>query len=147
MGFSQQRVVLWCLIGLAIALLFVGVVSGTFLRHIVQILPITIAAGVLSRRSDWGAYAAVPLFLFWLFIVVMIWLFLLGLSRVANGHYTAIEVIATFFMAGFAGAGVVKSIPLGRPVPIIGRVFTVILFAIVQVAAMWVSFLKPIANR
>jgi hypothetical protein len=147
MDFSQQRVVLGCLTGLAIALLLVGIVSGTFLRHIVQILPIAMAAGVLTRRPDWGAYAAVPIFVFWIFIVVMIWLFLLGLSQVANGHYTAIEVISTSLIAGFSGAGVIKSIPLGRSLPVIRRVFTVILFAVVQVAAMWVSFLRPIANR
>jgi signal transduction histidine kinase len=111
---SSQRFVSGCLIGLAIALLVVGVVSGTFTRHVVQIVPIIVAIGVLTRRPDWGAYAAVPIFLFWIFIVVLIWLFLLGLSRIANGHYTVIEILSTLFMVGFSVAGVVQSIPLGK---------------------------------
>ena len=147
MASSGQRFVLGCLIGLAIALLLVGVVSGTFLRHIVQILPIVVVASVLTRRPVWGAYAACPIFLFWIVIVVLIWLFLLGLSRVASGHYPAIEVVSTFFMAGFSIAGVVRCIPLGRPLRPIGRALAVILFAVTQVGAMWVSLLKPIANR
>jgi len=92
---------------LALALLLVGVVSATFLRHVVQILPIVLVVGVLARRPAWGAYAAIPIFLFWTFIVVLIWLFLLGLSRVANGHYTPIEVVSTFLMAGFSVVGLV----------------------------------------
>jgi len=147
MNSSGQRVVLGCLIGLALALLLVGVVSGTVLRHVIQVVPIVVAAGVLVRRPAWGAYAALPIFLFWTFIAVMIWLFLLGLSRVANGHYTGIEVISTFLMAGFSALGAIRSIALGRPLFISGRVVTVAVFAVVQVAAMWVSFLRPIANR
>ena len=86
------RVVFGCLIGLALALMAVGIVSGTVLRHLVQIIPIGLAAGLLSRRPAWGAYAALPIFLIWTAIPVLIWLFLLGLSRVASGHYAAIEV-------------------------------------------------------
>jgi Flp pilus assembly protein TadB len=44
---SAKRIVLSCLIGLALALLLVGVVSGTVLRHIVQIVPI-----IRIRRKD-----------------------------------------------------------------------------------------------
>ncbi len=142
-----RRVVVGCLIGLALALLLVGLVSGTVLRHIVQIVPIMVALAVVRRRPDWGAYAAIPIFLFWTFIVVLIWLFLLGLSRIANGHYTPIEVISTFLMMAFSLVGVVKCVQLGRPLPAVGRTLTFFLFAGMQVAAMWVSFLRPIANR
>ena len=143
----SPRVILVCLTGLTLALLLVGVVSGTVLRHIVQVLPICIAAGVSVRRTAWGAYAALPLFLFWIFIVVMIWLFLLGLSRVVSGHFTTIEVVATLFMAGFSVAGVARSIAVGKSLRPLLRVLVFILFAALQVGAMWVSFLKPIANR
>jgi hypothetical protein len=147
MASSPQRVVRGCLIGLALALLLVGLVSGTVLRHIVQIVPIVVALGVLARRPDWGAYAAVPIFGFWALVVVLIWLFLLGLSRVANGHYTPIEVVSTVVMIACSIAGLVKCIPLGRPLGAAGRVSMFLLFAALQFAAMWISFLKPIANR
>jgi hypothetical protein len=135
------------LIALALALLLVGVVSGTLVRHLVQIVPIMVGLGVLTRRPDWGSYAALPIFMFWTLIVVLIWLFLLGLSRIANGHYTPIEVVSTFVMAGCSIVGVVKSIQLGRSLRPFGRAFMFLLFAIMQFAAMWVSFLRPIANR
>ena len=146
-AFSSHRFVSICLIGLAIALLVVGVVSGTVLRHVVQVVPIIVAEVVLTRRPAWGAYPAIPIFLFWIFIVTLIWLFLLGLSRIASGHYTVIEILSTVFIAGFSIAGVVRSLPLGKPLRPIERMLAFILFGALQVAAMWVSFLQPIANR
>ena len=136
-----------CLSGLALALLAVGVVSGTFIRHVVQILPIVMAAFVLQRRSAVGAYAALPLFVFWIAIVMLIWLFLLGLSRIANGQFTSIEILLTVVMAACCAAGIFKSVPLGRSLSAGRRAATFVLFAALQVAAMWVSFLRPIANR
>ncbi len=129
------------------ALLIVGVVSGTFLRHVVQILPIIAAAGVLARRPDWGAYAAVPIFIFWMAIVVLIWLFLLGLSRIANGHYTAIEIVLTLIMAGFSIAGLVTSLRLGQSQRAVIRMLAFTVFGLLQIIAMRISFLEPIANR
>jgi hypothetical protein len=145
--FSSERIVPVCLIGLAAALLVVGAVSGTVLRHIIQILPVLAAVVVVTNRPDRGAYASLPIFVFWIGIVVLIWLFLLGVSRIANGHFTPIEIVATFFMAAFSLAGAAASIHLGRPLRFARRIMAISLFAILQVAAMWLSFLKPIANR
>jgi hypothetical protein len=136
-----------CLIGLGVALFLVGVVSGTFVRHVVQILPILLVLIVLHSRPDWGAYAALPIFIFWIGIVILIWLFLLGFSRIAIGQYTTPEIVLTFVMAGCSVAGVLTSVSLGRSVPVVGRVAVFILFAVLQVAAMWVSFLRSIVNR
>ena len=144
---ASRAVVSTCLAGLVASLLLVGVVSGTLIRHVVQVLPILAAAVVVMRRPDWGAYAAVPIFLFWLFIVVLIWLFLLGISRLANGQYTAIEIVCTMFMAAFAAVGVGASPRLGMKLRMGGRIATVVVFAMLQVAAMWASFLKPVVNR
>src|SRR5947207_15362653 len=60
------------------ALLVVGIVSDTLLRHIIQIAPLVVALSLLPRRFDWGVSAAAPLFAFWLFVMGAIWLFLLG---------------------------------------------------------------------
>jgi hypothetical protein len=144
---SARQMVRTCLVGLALALLLVGIVSGTILRHVVQIVPIIIGVGVLERRSAWASSAALALFVFWSVIVVLIWLFLLGVSRIANGHYTATEVAATFVMLGCSIVGIIASFRLGRPVGLGGRVFAFLLFAGLQFVAMWVSFLGPIAHR
>src|SRR5262245_28147299 len=136
-----------CLAGLALALLVVGAVSGTMLRHVVQILPILLALMLMYRRPALAAYAAIPVFVFWVGIVTLIWLFLLGLSRIANGHYTPVEILCTFVMAGCSLAGLVKAIAVGRPLSMIGRITVVVLFAVIQVGTMWISMLRPIANR
>jgi hypothetical protein len=144
---SANRILLGCLLGLAAALLLVGVVSGTLLRHIVQIIPIVAAVVLLARRPTWAAWAALPIFGFWSLVVVLIWLFLLDLSSVASGHYTPIEILLTFLMAGFSAVGVVRSIRLGRSLPAAKRLLMMAAFAMLQAAAMWVSFLRPIADR
>jgi len=132
---------------LAVALLFVGAVSGTVLRHVVQITPIVCVLLVLRRKPDWGAYGAIPIFVFWIGIVILIWLFLLGLSRIANGHYTLAEVLATVVMAGAALTGLGSSLAVGKELRVGDRVIAIGTFAVFQFAAMWVSFLGPIANR
>ena len=144
---SPKQVVLGCLAGLAIALLLVGMVSGTVLRHVVQILPILVALGVVSRRPESGAFAALPLFLFWLLIVLLIWLYLLGLSRIASGHYTRIEVASTFLMMVCSVLGVIGCLRLGRGLRVAGRVLVFLLFAAMQIGAMRLSFLDSIVNR
>jgi len=135
------------LVGLALALLLVGVVSGTVLRHIVQSVPIMVGLALLSSRPQWGAYAAIPIFLCWTLVVVLIWLFLLGLSKIANGHYTPIEIASTFVMIGCSIVGIVKSVRLGRSLAGWARILAFLVFAGLQFVAMWVSFLPSIANR
>jgi hypothetical protein len=147
MGSGARAVVQGCLLGVAAALLVVGVVSGTLLRHVVQILPMIIAVVVLQRRPGWGAHAAMPIFILWVLIPVLIWLFLLGLSKIANGHYTIIEIVMTVVMAACSIVGFVKSISLGRSASILQRVTAFVLFAVLQVGAMMVSFMPSIANR
>ena len=144
---SAARSILICLAGLALALLVVGVVSGTLLRHVVQILPIVAALLLTSRRPAIGACAAIPIFAFWTLIVVLIWLFLLGLSRIANGTYTVAEIIATFLMAGFSVFGLAKTIGASRGVAPGMRFTCILAFAIFQIAAMAVSMMRAVANR
>ncbi len=135
------------MIGLALALLVVGGASGTLLRHVVQILPILAVLVVLQRRPAWGAYAALALFILWMGIVVLIWLFLLGVSRIANGHYTPIEIAMTFVMAACSLSGACAGFLLGRSLSVLRRVAALVLFGALQVVALWVSFLGPIANQ
>jgi hypothetical protein len=144
---NRKRQVATSLIVLAAALLFVGAVSGTLLRHIVQIIPAVVALALIMRTPTWGAYAAAPLFVFWLLVVCLIWLFLLGLSGIASGHYSVAEVIATVIMAGASVIGVIRGVSLGRPLAWPRRVAAIIAFGAFQIAAMWVSFLPSIADR
>jgi hypothetical protein len=143
----MKTFVLACLVGLAVALLLVGVVSGTLLRHAVQIVPIVLALIVVRRSPVWGAYAALPIFMFWMAIAILIWLFLLGLSGFASGHYTPVEIACTVVMAGCSLVGTVNCFTLGRSLPAVRRVAAFLLFTTFQLAAMWVSFRGAIENR
>lgn len=142
----HHRVVLRCLVGLCLALLLVGAVSGTVMRHIVQVLPQILAVAILAKRPSIGAAAAQAIFVFWTVIVGLIWLFLLGLSRIANGTFTGTEVGLTAVMAVCSAVGLARSLPLVTAVPIAARVLTWIAFAVLQVAAMWASFSRSIAS-
>ena len=143
----HRSIVMASLAGLAIALLVVGLVSGTVLRHVVQIVPIAAALAFVSRRPAIGAFAALPVSVFWIFIVSLIWLFLMGLSRIANGHDTLAEILSTFVMAICCVCGVVRAIPMARSAPGAARVVTFAGFAALQIAAMWIRFTPSIANR
>ena len=50
-------------------------------------------------------------------------------------------------MAAFSIVGIVRSVSLGRPLRLPWRVLAFVLFAALQVAVMWISFLEPIDNR
>jgi lysylphosphatidylglycerol synthetase-like protein (DUF2156 family) len=62
----SRPTVIGSLLAVALSLLLVGLISGTFTRHVVQVLPVLIAVLVVVRRVDWGPWAAAPLFVFWL---------------------------------------------------------------------------------
>jgi hypothetical protein len=147
---STRNIVALCLAGVAAALLLVGLESGTIVRHIIQIIPIPPAIAVAVRRPAWGALVAIPIFLFWSLIMILIWLFVLGISRVASGDYTAIELALTAVIALFSVVGIVASGRLVAAPTWSHRVVVLCVFALaggVQFAAMWTAFLPPFAYR
>lgn len=143
----NEIIVAGCLAGVAISLLLVGVVSTTFVRHLIQILPIVGALALVLRRPAWGSYAAMPVFGFWVVIVALIWLYLLGISTIASGRYTVTEIALTVIIAALSMVGVAMSRRLGRGLAPAGRASAFVMFGILQVAAMWLSLLPPFANR
>jgi hypothetical protein len=144
---GSQRAVVISLGLLLAALLFVGAVGGTVLRHIVQGIPSVIALVFVARRPALGAWSAIPIFVFWSFIVVLIWLYLLGVNRIASGHYTSAEFAATVVMAGACAFGASRSLSLGEAAAVSSRVVVVLAFGLLQVAAMWLSLMKGVATR
>ena len=97
-----------CLAGISVALVAVGAVSDTVLRHLVQIVPLVAAAGIVLGRNPSASYAAVGLCAFWAVLMVLIWLYLLGLSGVAAGTYSAVEIALTAVIAVFSVLGILR---------------------------------------
>ena len=128
------------------ALLVVGIVSDTLLRHIIQIAPLVVALSLLPRRFDWGVSAAAPLFAFWLFVMGAIWLFLLGVARIVTGTFTPVEVILTVIIGLASLLGLGTAYRHGTAIPILARLGTIVTFAVLQFAAMWFS-VQPFVTR
>jgi hypothetical protein len=85
---AKDRWSLVLLTVLACALLAVGAVSGTMLRHVVQILPsIVLIVVVVVWRPRSGPAAALAIDLFWLAIMLFIWLYLAGVARIVTGRF------------------------------------------------------------
>ena len=106
-----------CLAGIAVALVLVGAVSDTIPRHLVQIVPLVLGAGLVLGRNPSASYAAVGLCAFWAVIMGLIWLYLLGLSGVASGTYSAVEIALTVVIAVFSVLGILRGTRVGKQVP------------------------------
>jgi hypothetical protein len=122
------------------ALLLVGVVSNTLLRHAIQISPLALALVVTVRRSPFGAVVALPLFTFWLFVMGGIWLFLLGIAPVFTGRFSSSEVILTIVIGLASICGLIDVMRQGTTLSLATRLGTVLAFAILQPVAMVLSF-------
>jgi hypothetical protein len=129
----------------AISLLVVGVVSQTLLRHVVQITPLILALVVLGRWPA-GVSAAVPLFVFWLLVMIGIWSFLLGIARIFTGTYTLPEIALTIVIAVASLAGLAATNRRGSTAPMTARIALIASFAFLQYAAMWIS-VQPFVRR
>jgi len=128
------------------ALLMVGFVSQTVLRHVIQIAPLVAAVGLVVRRSTIGVSAAAPLFAFWLLMMGAIWLFLLGLARIFTGTFTPIEVTLTIVIGAASVLGLRQAHHVSATRLRAGNVATVVVFAVLQLAAFWLS-VQPFARR
>ena len=143
---NTSRITAASLLGVIFGLLAVGVVSGTPVRHVIQILPTTLALALLFRRVPWSYYAALPVFAFWLLIMVAIWLFLLGLARIITGQFSPAEVTLTLVVGASCLCGLSQ---MFRTEPLVSRVTQVawaIAFAALQIAVLWVSLHPTFAN-
>ena len=143
----EARLTAAALIAVVVSLLLVGVVSGTMLRHVVQVAPVVAAIVVIFLRPQWSRPVSLPLFVFWLFIMSLIWLFLLDLARVVTGHFTPAEVALTLVIGAACLVGLWASIKDVSRVPIWRGLAVVAIFGALQVGAMWLSLQPAFANR
>jgi hypothetical protein len=129
------------------ALIVVGIVSHTLLRHVVQIVPLVAALSLLVRRSSVGVSAAVPLFAFWFLVMGAIWLFLLGVARIFTGTFTSSEITLTIIIGLAAVLGLAAAWRPGTSGLTAARLATIVGFALFQFAAMWISVQPFVARR
>lgn len=136
-----------CLGGVVISLLLVGIVSGTIIRHLIQISPLIMALTLVVIRPSWGSYASIAVFFFWLFIMIIIWLYLLKITQIISGHFSGIEISLTILIGCFSLLGIIYSMRLGSTLRLISRMAFFPLFAGIQFGAIVLSFHRIFANR
>ena len=132
--------------GVIVGLLVVGLVSHTPLRHLIQLLPAVVALVAAVRQAPWARFAALPVFAFWLLIMVGIWLFLLGLARIITGHYSPAEVLLTVLIAVSSLTGGAASLRSTVPVGWRRALAAGVGLALFQVGAMWLSLQPAFAH-
>lgn len=143
---SASRNLAFCAAFLIAALYVVGVASHEMLRHVVQTAPVwpTVVLGL--RGSRWAKWAALPCFCFWLFLMGLIWLFLLGWAHVISGTFSPIEVAMTLVVGLSAIAGLVAGLRERSSTSAAKAAAVCVLTLAVQVLAVKLSFLPVIAH-
>jgi hypothetical protein len=143
---SFRGLVASCLAIIA-ALLLVGVVSHGVLRHVVQTAPLWIAVLLGVRRSTLTRWAAFPLLLFWLVLMSVIWMHLLGVAGWLTGTFSPVEIALTVVVAaaallGIRQASLVPASAARSP----GALGTMVVVAALQLLAFRWSFFPGIAH-
>ncbi len=144
---NDFRFLVVCCVLIIAALLVVGSVSHGVIRHVVQTAPLWVAIVLGSRRSEWSKWAAIPCFLFWLIVMVLIWLFLLGLARIITGTFSPTEIAMTIIVGLASFSGLVSAVATKTSAPPFKAAALAIVLAVVQVAALRISLLPAIAHR
>lgn len=134
------------LASVAVALIGVGVVSGTLRSHLVQIAPLVLLLALLPRASALIPVAAAAVLSWWLVTMAAIWLFLLGLSRFLTGRFSPTEIFLTLVigvacLTGLSASGRAGTTPLTRRLP------TIVLAAGLQSVALWLSYQPIVIGR
>lgn len=143
---SFRRLVASCLVIIG-ALLLVGVVSRGILRHVVQTAPLWIAVALGARRSTLTRWAALPPLVFWLVLMVVLWMHLLGLVGWITGTFSPIEIALTAVVAAAALVGIRQaSLVPALQARSVGALCTMVAVAALQLLAFRWSFLPGIAH-
>jgi hypothetical protein len=130
----------------ALALILVGVVSGTLRSHLVQIAPIVLLLVCLPRSRTLICVAATAVLSWWLVTMAGIWLFLLGLSRFLTGRFSSTEIFLTLVigvacLVGLSASGRARTMSLTTRLP------TLVLAAGLQSLALWLSYQPIVMGR
>ena len=128
----------------AAALLAVGLVHGTIVRHVVQTLPLGLAYLVSRFRPAFAAPAAAPPLVFWITIMILIWLARSGVTPLVPANYERIEMGFTVVTAAAALLGVVGATRMTRRNRLRSNSTLAIgvaaAFTMIQLLTIWVSF-------
>jgi hypothetical protein len=137
-----------CCLAIILALVVgVGVPDGLVLRHLVQTLPLWVAVVLGFRRSTASGWVALPFFLFWLVLMTMIWLYVLGVAHVISGHFSPLEIAMTIVVGAASLAGIAAFARFKSGLSAWSAAGLFIALAAVQWVCFRLSLLPVIAHR
>lgn len=144
---NAERLLVAATLGLIVSLLVVGGVSSTLLRHLIQLVPAYVLLyGAFTRRA-WVRAGAVPVFVFWLLIVIAIWCFLLGIAHIVSGTFTTTERVMTGTMAISSLCGLAAVMRSRQSASLASRIAGFVFLALLQWGAFWLSIQPAFAHR
>jgi hypothetical protein len=135
-----------CALAIFLALMVVGAVSTSVLRHGVQTLPLWIVIWLAMRDSPWTRWAAFPVFGFWLVLMGVVWSFLLGWTRLISGTFSPTEVAMTGVVGVAAVVGLVAAARAPRATGVGGASALAAGVFLLQLGVFVVSFRPGIAR-
>lgn len=141
------RILIVCCAAVMAALLVVGVVSHGVIRHILQTSPLWIGIVLGLRNSPLTKWVALPCFAFWLLMMSVIWMFLLGWTRILSGTFSPAEIAMTLVVGTASIFGIFGALKAKGGVRVWSATVTTLLITVLQVTAFQLSFLPQIAHR
>ena len=129
-----------CLLVVAVALIAVGIISNTLARHVIQIIPPLLAFLIIPRWMFAGVWAAVGVLGMWFAVMLAIWAYLLGLSDLASGTFTNVDVFLAIVIAGCSAHAIQKAVQGARRGPLLVGVVALAGGLAAQVAAIVLSY-------
>jgi hypothetical protein len=145
---TPSRLIALSSLAIIVALVLgVGIPNHEVLRHVLQTLPFWCALILGARNSRLAVWVGLPLFVFWLLIMTLIWMSLLGISHLLGGSFSGWEIVMTIVVGSSCIAGIAASVRSRSTASMTMKAAVVLLSAAIQLTCFFTSFLPAIARR
>jgi hypothetical protein len=143
----EPESIAYCCLAVLVALYVVGAVSHGSLRHEVQTLPLWFPIVLGFKRREIAKWCALSCLVFWLAIMVLIWLYLLGWARIVSGHFSPVEIAMTIVVGVACAWGIATGLRWRTTVGTGASLGYIFLLAALQLLAFRLSLIPFIAGQ
>lgn len=135
---ARLRFLAIALAGLGASLLALGAVSHTLIRYVIQAAPALLALFAVTRGYTWSSSASIPIFSFWMFMVINA-AFVIGYRPIVGRPVSPLEYPLMVLIAIFSLSGLVASVGIVRGPGRGPRLLAAALWFLLQCGAMALS--------
>lgn len=130
-----------------LALYVVGAMSRGVLRQFMQTLPLWVPILLGFRGNELAKWSALPCLIIWLATMVLIWLSGAAWVYVALGQFSPTELAMTLIVGLASASGSLVSLHWRTAVRPLSAGTVALVFAALQLSAIWVSLSPSISRR